>query len=149
MTVKLRQAKKWPIEQPRVLYMTNRDILHPMAQFATWHLNGICVPVSSSSTPTELDYFVKNSGADMVVCHSDFIKRFESIKNELSIPVYPLNDDEVDLQAKSLLSRHGKVLPAKQDALIMFTSGTTGQPKGVVHTHGSLEAMLTSMEEAW
>jgi len=33
--------------------------------------------------------------------------------------------------------------------MIIYTSGTTGTPKGVVHTHGSLEAMMTSMEEAW
>jgi malonyl-CoA/methylmalonyl-CoA synthetase len=33
--------------------------------------------------------------------------------------------------------------------MIIYTSGTTGNPKGVVHTHGSLEAMMSSMEEAW
>ena len=149
MTVKFRQAKKWPISVPRVLYMTNRDILHPMAQFATWHLGGVCIPISSSSTQTEIEYFVKNSGADMIVCHSDFAKMFDTLQNEINVPVFHLGDDEINLQTKSLLSRHAPVLNAKQDAMIIYTSGTTGNPKGVVHTHSSLEAMMTSMEQAW
>ena len=97
MTVRFRRAKNWPIEQPRVLYLTNRDVLHPMAQFATWHLNGVCIPVSSSSTTSELEYFIKDSEADLVVCHSSFANRFEPIQNELPIPIYHLNDADVDL----------------------------------------------------
>ena len=31
MTVRFRQAKKWPVEKPRIVYLTNRDVLHPMA----------------------------------------------------------------------------------------------------------------------
>ena len=97
MTVKLRQAKKWPIENPKVLYMTNRDILHPMTQFATWHLNGVCIPISSSSKPSEIEYLIDNSQADIVVCHQDFAQSFEQFNISKNIPVYPLSDADIDL----------------------------------------------------
>ena len=127
-----------PIEAPRVLYMTNRDVLHPMAQFAAWHLDGVCIPISSDTKPAELEYFVKNSKADIVVCASEFTKRFDSLKAELNMPVLSLTKKDIDQACKSLVSRNAKVSLLKKDALIIYTSGTTGKPKGVVHTHGSL-----------
>ncbi len=33
--------------------------------------------------------------------------------------------------------------------LIFICSGTTGKPKGVVHTHANIEAMITALVRAW
>ena len=38
---------------------------------------------------------------------------------------------------------------SEQGALVVFTSGTTGKPKGVVHTVASISAMVTSLIAAW
>lgn len=57
--------------------MTHRDILHPMAQLATWHLDGICIPISSSCKVPEIEYYLQDSKADMVICHNDFKKKFK------------------------------------------------------------------------
>ena len=129
--------------------MTNRDMLHPMAQFATWHLNGVCIPISSSSTQSEIEYFVKDSGADIVVTPAEFKKRFDAIHNQTGIPVFHATQDDIDRSCMSLLHKHGKEFPEKQDAMIIYTSGTTGSPKGVVHTHGGLEAYMKYMQESW
>ena len=40
-------------------------------------------------------------------------------------------------------------ITGEQGALIVFTSGTTGKPKAVVHTVESVSAMVTSLIEAW
>lgn len=147
--MKLRQAKKWPIEQPRIMYVTNRDVLTPMAQLAAWHLNGICIPVNSSCKIDEIEFFLRDSEADMVVCHNDFYKKMKQVQDVHNIPVHSMKDAQVDLTCKSLLQNRAAVLPAKQDAMIIYTAEDTASPKGVVHTHGSLEAMMTTMQEAW
>ena len=73
------------------------------------------MPISSSSTTDEIEFFAKNTNVDMIVAHKDFKKKLEVVKTGLeNVPIYQLDDNDVTLMTKSLLSRHLlKPMPAQ------------------------------------
>lgn len=112
-------------------------------QWAIWQAGGICVPLSSSATASELEYAISDSQADTVIAVRTAAEKLRPICNSLGLRF--VIEDEAVKHAECQFPSVGKDRPA----MILYTSGTTNKPKGVLTTHANIEAQVQSLVEAW
>lgn len=95
------------------------------------------VPIDPDYPESRIQYMLKDSGATHLLTHSSFISQTRSLAFD---GTYLFADDQEIL----LMSSENLSLEAGLDdtAYIMYTSGTTGQPKGIMTTHSNIARVV-------
>ena len=126
----------------RVLWCARATLPAVEAIVAVLRSGAVLVPVSPSATAAELDHVIGDARPVLALVDQSppgarlgglAVMRIEDLTRAGEHTGLPALPD----------SRPG------DDALIVYTSETTGKPKGAVHTHGSLLAGVTSLLTAW
>ena len=129
----------------RVAFLVPPSFGYVVIQRAIWRAGGIAVPLAVSHPPAELEYVVADAGASIVIGSGRLAGDLAAIAASAGVPFVPTPD----LLAADPASWTDAPTTAGRRAMILYTSGTTGKPKGVVTTHGNIAAQIASLVDAW
>ncbi|MEB3337793.1 MAG: acyl-CoA synthetase, partial [Leptolyngbyaceae bacterium] len=131
------------LQEQRVAFLIPSGFEYVTTQWGIWRAGGIAVPLCVSHPRPELEYVITNADASIVVTHPSFETLLRPITETHHIR-FILTSDPLPLEIGSLPE-----VDLTRRALILYTSGTTGKPKGVVTTHYTIQAQVTSLITAW
>lgn len=131
----------------RVTYIGNNHPDFLTTFFACGALGAIFVPLNTRLAPRELEYMIEDSGATVLVTHHSVRELARAaawsgpvthrlvVDGPAELPAVESFEDALVAAAPEL-----RLAPVTFDdpAMILYTSGTTGRPKGAVLTHGNL-----------
>jgi malonyl-CoA/methylmalonyl-CoA synthetase len=130
----------------RVALSTPDKIAFLVAHLGTLFAGGVSLPLNPGFTRDEMRYFLADSDARVAVVGTANRARVEELRPELPA----LQAVVVDTAVAEVSGPFREPTPGAEDACLMiYSSGTTGWPKGVVHTHANLDAGLRALQACW
>ncbi|ATP41557.1 o-succinylbenzoate--CoA ligase [Solibacillus sp. R5-41] len=117
-----------------------------VSYFAIAKLGAIVVPMNAKFTATEIEFVLNHADAKAIIAHALIFESAKTIDFN-GLKVKTGDAFEQWLSFESLLTGTGEdlgtALTEDDDSTLLYTSGTTGNPKGVLLTHRSVLAVST------
>ncbi|MBC5793480.1 MAG: AMP-binding protein [Nanohaloarchaea archaeon] len=136
----------------RVALFSSSRMEWAITDFALLRAGAVVVPIYTGSSIQYIEKVLGEAEISVAVCEDiEKAKKIEQADQEIEeIIVFEPNDDFTTL--KELKTKGTAEMPEikrKDPATVVYTSGTTGQPKGVVLTHNNILSNLEQWSERW
>jgi malonyl-CoA/methylmalonyl-CoA synthetase len=130
------------LKEERVAFLVPPGFNYTTIQWGIWRAGGIAVPLCVKHPFSSIAYVIDDTSASVVICSSEFEELLSPLKNEPRIRF---------LSSESFSKKEGNLpnVAMNRRAMILYTSGTTGNPKGVVTTHDNIETQITALTTSW
>ncbi|KAB7495735.1 Acyl-CoA synthetase family member 3, mitochondrial [Armadillidium nasatum] len=134
------------------------DASYVIAQVAIWKTGNIVIPLHPLHPESQLNYFINDSKCSVIITNEDLASKHSSFLSNHKVIILErifLNKEENASEKEKFISQNNPLSESEvqklkeSPALIVYTSGTTGPPKGAILTHGNIDAQVRSLSEAW
>ena len=129
--------------EERVAFLMTPGFGWVAVQRGIWRAGGIAVPLPLGATMPELEYILDDTGTSTILFD------FEACP---TLPSFVASRGIRALSYEALGACEVTELPEignSRRAMILYTSGTTSRPKGVVTTHANIGAQIRTLVDAW
>ncbi len=136
-------GKREDLNEERIAFFLPASLDYVTAMHGVWRAGGIAVPLNVASAVSELDHYLTCANVTRLIASTEYHDSLKELCESLEIELLSVGD---------LLAEEPRELPLidpERRAMMLFTSGTTNKPKGVVSTHKTIYAQIKTLINAW
>jgi len=124
----------------RIAFIIDPSFEYVATQWGIWRAGGVAVPLCTKHPLPSLQYVIEDTQAHALVYAQNYYTLIAPLLKQVN------GIEEASIKADEVICPN---VESSRNAMILYTSGTTGKPKGVVTTHQNIEAQIKMLVKAW